>query len=217
MRVIHIITGFLGLVSGAVALYALKGGKVHRKSGMIFVYTMLLMSGTAVILAVMKPQRISIAAGLLTFYLVATALLTVRRPTEGFNWIDACAVIVALTAAILGIKFGIEGLNTPNGMLDGDPAMAGFIMSGVAFLAVFGDVRMMRQGIHGARRIARHLWRMCFALWIATASLFLGQPQVFPEPIRKSPLLMIPPLLVLLLMFYWMGRILFKRRRRANA
>jgi uncharacterized membrane protein len=213
MRWIHIITGLIGIVSGAVALYALKGGKAHRRSGIVFVYTMLLMSGTAVVLSVLKPQRISIAAGLLTFYLVVTALLTVRRPAEGFNWIDAGAMLVALAAAVLGFKFGIEGLNTPNGTLDGDPAVGGFIMGGVALLAAFGDVRMMRQGIQGARRIARHLWRMCFALWIAVTSLFLGQPQVFPEQIRNTPLLMIPPLLVLLVMFYWMGRILYKRRR----
>lgn len=212
MRLIHIITGLLGIISGAVALYALKGGKVHRKSGMFFVYTMLLMSGTAVVLSVLKPQRISIAAGLLTFYLVTTALLTVRRPVQGFNWMDAGAMFIALMAAIVGFKFGIEGLNTPTGTLDGDPAFAGFLMGGVALLALFGDMRMMRQGIKGARRIGRHLWRMCFALWIAAASFFLGQPQVFPEQIRETPLLIIPPLLVLLLMFYWMGRILFKRQ-----
>ena len=213
MRLVHIITGLLGLVSGAVALYALKGGNEHRKSGMIFVYTMLLMSGTAVVLSVMKPQRISIAAGLLTFYLVTTALLTVRRPDQGFNWIDAGAMLVALTAGIIGFKFGLDGLKSPTGTLDGDPGVAGFIMGGVALLAVFGDVRMMLRGSQGARRIARHLWRMCFAMWIAAASLFLGQPQVFPEPIRKSFLLVIPPLLVLLVMFYWLARFLFKRRR----
>lgn len=188
MRLIHIITGFLGLVSGAIALYSLKGGKAHRKSGMIFVFTMLLMSGTAVVLSVMKPQRISIAAGLLTFYLVTTALLTVRRRAEGFDWINVGAMLIALTAAIIGFKFGIEGLNTPTGTLDGDPAFGGFIMGGVALLAVFGDIRMMLRGIKGKHRIARHLWRMCFALWIAAASLFLGQPQVFPEQIRNTPL-----------------------------
>lgn len=213
MRLIHILTGFLGLASGAIALYAFKGGKAHRTSGMIFVYTMLLMSGTAVVLSVMKPQRISIAAGLLTFYLVITALLTVRRRAEGFNWVDAGAMLVALTAAILGFRFGIEGLNTPTGTLDGDPAVGGFVMGGVALLAVIGDVRMMLRGIKGTRRISRHLWRMCFALWIAAASLFLGQPQVFPEQIRNTPLLLIPPLLVLLLMFYWLARFLFKKSR----
>jgi len=53
---------------------------------------------------------------------------------------------------------------------------------------------------------------MCFALWIATTSFFLGQAKVFPEPIRIMPLLAIPVLLVLLLMFYWLVRALVMKR-----
>jgi hypothetical protein len=73
---------------------------------------------------------------------------------------------------------------------------------------------MMARGLQGARRIARHLWRMCFALFIAAGSFFLGQAQVFPEPIRKSGLLPIPVLLVLLLMFFWLVRVRFTQRYR---
>ena len=32
---IHIIAGIIGLVSGAIALSAHKGAKLHRKSGMV--------------------------------------------------------------------------------------------------------------------------------------------------------------------------------------
>ena len=44
---IHIIAGLIGLATGAVALYAAKGAKLHRKSGMIFVYTMLVVPSPA--------------------------------------------------------------------------------------------------------------------------------------------------------------------------
>jgi hypothetical protein len=50
---------------------------------------------------------------------------------------------------------------------------------------------------------------MCFALFLAAISLFIGQSQAFPEPLRNSGLLPIPVLLVLLLMFYWLVRVLF--------
>jgi len=43
MRLLHIVAGLLGLVSGAVALYALKGARLHRQSGMLFVYAMVTM------------------------------------------------------------------------------------------------------------------------------------------------------------------------------
>ena len=85
-----------------------------------------------------------------------------------------------------------------------------FLFGMVALLAVLGDVRViLAKGIQGAHRIARHLWRMCFALLLASISLFVGQSQVFPEPLRNSGLLPIPVLLVLLLMFYWLVRVLF--------
>ena len=44
MILLHIIGGLVGLTSGAVALSASKGAKVHRKSGMIFVYAMSVLS-----------------------------------------------------------------------------------------------------------------------------------------------------------------------------
>jgi hypothetical protein len=54
---------------------------------------------------------------------------------------------------------------------------------------------------------------MCYALFVASGSFFLGQAQVFPKPIRIGPLLAIPALLPLLLMFYWLARMRPKRPR----
>jgi hypothetical protein len=88
-----------------------------------------------------------------------------------------------------------------------------FFLGTVYLLAAVGDIRMIRAGgITGPRRLARHLWRMCFALFIATGSFFLGQMKFIPEPVRILPLLMtlgVGPLLVLL---YWMWRILVRKK-----
>jgi hypothetical protein len=48
---------------------------------------------------------------------------------------------------------------------------------------------------------------MCFAPWIATASFFPGQADMFPEALRIMPLLCTPVLLVMLLMFHWLARV----------
>jgi hypothetical protein len=79
---------------------------------------------------------------------------------------------------------------------------------------------MMRAGgLQGAQRITRHLWRMCFSLFIASGSFFLGQAKVIPKPIRILPLLAIPALLPLVLLFYWLVRVRFTKwyRRRADS
>ncbi|RPJ22485.1 MAG: hypothetical protein EHM33_23390 [Chloroflexi bacterium] len=168
MILLHIIGGLVGLTSGAVALSARKGAKLHRKSGMIFVYAMLVLSASGALMAALKPERISVIAGMLTFYLVTTALLTVRRPVQGSRWMDISAMWFALMIGILSITFGLQALSSPTGEIDGFPPALGFIFSTVILLAALGDARMLlAQGIQGAQRIARHLWRMCFALFIA--------------------------------------------------
>jgi hypothetical protein len=54
---------------------------------------------------------------------------------------------------------------------------------------------MLARRLQGRHRVVRHLWRVCFAMFIAAASFFLGQAKVFPKPIRIIPLLAIPALL----------------------
>lgn len=219
MRSPHIVAGLIGLASGAVALHSLKGAKLHRQSGMIFVYAMLFMSSSGAVMAALKPQRLSLIAGVLTFYLVLTALLTVRRRAVGFHWIDLGAMSLALTLGIAGIRLGLAALSSATGKIDGMPAAPFFVLGAVALLAALLDVQMMARGVRGAARIARHLWRMCFALFIAATSFFLGQTQgspaqVFPEPLRRGAVLAIPAIVVLLLMFYWLARVMFTQRQR---
>jgi len=94
----------------------------------------------------------------------------------------------------------------------GVPAGMNFFMDSVVLLAAAGDIRMlMRGGISGAQRIARHLWRMCFGLFIASGSFFLGQQQVFPHWLRKTNVLFIPAILPLILLIFWLFRVRFTK------
>ncbi len=218
MTLVHIIAGLLAILTGAVAFSAPKGGTLHRKSGIVFVCAMLVMSSLGAGIAAMKVmagdqpqiQSLNVIAGTVTFYLVTTALLTVRHG-ERHLWIDAAAMLIALAAGILSIKFGIDALNRPR--FSWFPTAPALIFGTIALLAALGDMRMISSGgLKGARRIARHLWRMGFAMFIATGSFFLGQAKVFPAEIRIIPLLAAPVVLVLLAMFYWWARVsIFKR------
>jgi peptidoglycan/LPS O-acetylase OafA/YrhL len=211
MILLHIIGGLTGLTAGTIALSAPKGGTLHRKSGIVFVYAMLVLSASGAVMAALKPERVSVIAGLLTFYLVVTALLTVRRRVQGFNWMDTGAMVFGLGVAITAVSFGTSN---PAGEIDGPPPAIALIFGAVALLATFGDLRMLlARSLPWSQRIARHLWRMCLALWIAAASFFLGQSDEFPEALRIMPLLCTPVLLVMLLMFYWLVRVLFTQWR----
>ena len=217
---IHIISGLIAIAAGYVAVFALKGAKLHRKSGMVFVYSMLVLAATGAVMAALKNQPANVIGGSLAFYLVSTGLLTVQRRDREFHLIDAVAALVGIAVGVLSIKFGIDGLNSASGTINGVPPGMMFFFATVALLGALGDVRVMLAGApRGAHRIARHLWRMCFALFVAAGSFFLGQAQVFPKPIRILPLLAIPALMPLVLLPFWLARVWFTQwyRRRGRA
>jgi len=209
---VHIAAGATALVSGFVALYARKGAKLHRQSGIIFFYAMLIMAGSAALLAtITKPNGANVLQAALAFYLGTTALLAVRRPAAGFERIEIAAVLLALTVGFAHISFGWEALHSASGTKYGYPPALYFTMGPLALVAGFGDMRMLLRGLQGKSRIARHLWRMCFAMFIASGSFFFGQAKVLPQPIRIFPLLAIPALLPLAVMLYWLARVWFTK------
>ena len=213
MLSIHIVAGSLALTAGWIALYAAKGGRLHRATGTVFAYAMLVMSGTGAIMATFVPSRISVIGGVLAFYLVTTGLLTVRRGTHpAFRRIDVAAMLVAFAATAAAFVLAFQAATSPDGRLEGLPPGPAIMFGVVGLVAAVLDVRMLARGVEGAHRIARHLWRMCYGLWIATMSFFLGQPDVFPEPLRQLPAVRaIPVVLLLVTMIYWLVRVLRRR------
>src|SRR5690242_17415553 len=136
---------------------------------------MLIMGAFATYLAITRNQPNNIGGGILTVYLVGTAWLTARRKdgeTSRFDWI---ALLIPLTLGILSWMGGIKTVRSGASSQDGVPVGMTLFMGSVMLLAAAGDVRMLvRGGVSGTKRIARHLWRMCFGLFIAAGSFFFG-------------------------------------------
>ncbi len=212
---LHIAAGSIGIGSGFTALLARKGGRLHRRAGTIFFVSMLAMSAIGAGMAARRPDRISTVAGVLTFYLVATAWVTVRRAENRVGRFETIALLTASGIAIAGATIGVIGASSASGRVDGLPYQPAIGFAVIAAIAAFSDLRMIRRGgIAGAPRIARHLWRMCVALLIATLSFFLGQQKVMPAFMRGSPLLFIPEMAVLVLMIFWLFRVRMGRRNK---
>ncbi len=203
---LHIIGGAIAIAAGFVALYALKGGTLHRKSGTIFACAMLVMSLSGAVMAVGRPgAAVNIPAGLVTAYLVITSLATVRSPFAGSRRLDRAAMVAAFAIGAGSLLVAITG-GARGGM-----AFPLVMFGVVALFAGEGDRRMIRAGgLKGASRLRRHLWRMCTALFIAAASFFLGPVRRIPEPLRL-PALRLIPLLVFVTMAYWLWR--YRRKR----
>jgi hypothetical protein len=208
--VVHIAGGAIGLLSGTVALAVRKGSPMHRLAGNIFIVSMLAMAAVGASVSPFLGHGIDTLTGTFTFYLVVTAWLTVRRRGGETGRAEIIALVVALGVVVAGVTLGMEGMGRPRGMIAGYPAPAYFFVASVVALAAALDLKVvLRGGIKGTPRIARHLWRMCLALFIAAAAFFLGQQKVMPVSVRGSPFLFLPPLAALGMMVFWLARVRF--------
>ena len=217
---IHIAAGGLAMVLGAVALLAKKGGAIHRRSGLLFVCAMLVMGFSASLLGFLKsPTDPNVFTGLLTAYFVGTALTTVRPVSPWTRTINGVALTVVVGLALGTIVRGVEAINSPGLSSGGVPlrtiGVMSFILATVMTLGAVGDVRILRSGpLRGGPRLARHLWRMCFALFIAAGSFFSIRERVakiLPEPFTTGPMRALPILLLFGAMFYWLWRVRGRR------
>jgi uncharacterized membrane protein len=215
LLILHICGGTVGLLAGTIAMAVRKGGQWHRVAGQVFVGGMILLGASGAIIAYMRSEPPNIIGGLLAIYMVTTAWLTGRHRDGRSGAFDWVALIFVLGVAAYVWPLGLEALHRPNRMMNGVPAAMSFFLGSVVLLAAAGDLRMLaRGGITGAQRIGRHAWRMCFGLFIATGSFFIGQQQVFPVRWRGSIALMVLGLFPLGLLVYWVVRVRFGRKFR---
>ena len=207
---LHIAGGTVGIISGAVALLSRKGGRSHRIAGTVFLVSMLIMAtiGAATSPFLPVPSLTNVAAGTLTFYLVATGWVAIKREKGRIGRFEKGGLGVALGVVAAGAIFILMAMNSPTGRIGTTPPQAFYVFAIVGAIAAAGDLRMiLRGGLSGSARIARHLWRMSAALTIASGSFFLGQQKIMPALMRGSPWLFVPVIAPLLLMVFWLIRV----------
>jgi uncharacterized membrane protein len=213
---IHIAGGGLAIVLGAVALLARKGRTLHRRVGLFFVYAMLTMGISGSILALRQSlTNANVIGGITTIYFVITALMTVRPATPWTRRLTIAAAFLGGGLAAYEIALSVKAYGLPRHMINGAPFFMLIFLATVTGLGSIGDVRVLRSGLpRGAKRLSRHLWRMCFALFIATASFFSIRarvarvlPEAFTTPLMRTA----PILLVFVAMFYWLWRLRSRR------
>ena len=230
IMLVHLCAGSLGLLSGTAAMSFRKGSPRHVLAGKVFVASMLTMAVGAVYLAITRHQPNNVGGGILTFYLIGTAWLTARRgdgETSRFDWV---AMLIPLAIGIFTWMVGIKVVLSGASSQDGVPVGMTFFTGSVCLLAAAGDVRMLvRGGVLGPKRIARHLWRMCYGLFIAAGSFFLGPQnrplrllsavgigQHLPAALFSTTLYLILTVLPLILLIFWLVRVRFANAYKEN-
>ena len=228
--VVHICAGTLGLLSGSAAMLFRKGSPRHVLAGKVFVASMLTMGAFAAYLAIVRNQPNNIGGGILTVYLIGTAWLTARRRDGETSRLDWVLLLIPLANGILSWMTGLKVVRSGASSQNGVPVGMILFLGSVCLLAAAGDVRMLvRGGVFGAKRIARHLWRMCFGLFIAAGSFFFGGSN---RPLRllstvglgkylspalfNTTLYLVLTILPLILLIFWMIRVRFANTYRTK-
>ena len=220
---IHICGGTLGLFSGAAALSFRKGSRWHALAGKVFVASMLVMAVGAAYLGITRHQPSNVGGGIFTFYLILTAWLTARHAEGETSKLDCAALLIPSILGVLTWMNGIGVVRRGASSQAGVPVGMTFFMGSIMLLAAAGDVRMLlRGGVLGAKRITRHLWRMCFGLFIASGSFFLGPSnrplrllsavglgQHLPRALFSTGLYLFLTVLPLVLLIFWLLRVRF--------
>lgn len=201
--IIHICAGIIGLLSGIAAVLFREGSPRHRMTGNIFFISTLMMGLTAAFLG-------NVFGGATALYLVTTGWLTGRRHEEETTIFDWGALLFGLAVGVPIITNGIRIVSGSIAAKPGVPVGMILFLGSLVLLAAAGDVRMLVRGgvFFGSQRIMRHLWRMCFGLFIATES-FLAQGRVIA--FLGGPKILLLAVLPLILVIFWLVRVRFTK------
>jgi hypothetical protein len=213
LLIFHITAASVGLLGGVAAMSLRKGSPGHRTGGTVFVIGMICMTASAIPLGLLKTQTLNALVGALTCYLVASGWVAGRRNRfQDVRIVSAALGVVALGVGALLVKFGIEALNSPTHVKDGEDASGYFFFGAIALLSAALDLRLVISGIANKLWVARHLWRMNVAMAIGIISVTPRLNRLAGHPIQSDALLVAPTLLVLLFMIFWLWRVLATRR-----
>ena len=210
---LHVCGAIVALLSGFMTMGLRKGSGLHGAAGTIFSVSLFTASAAgAYMAAFIKPNNGNVMGGVLTCYLVATGWMAAKRRDRKVDSFDFSALLVAVAIGTAGVTWGFQAALSRTGLKDGYPPAMYFIFGSIALLFAASDVRMVvRGGVSGAQRIARHLWRMSVSLLFALISFYPSRAHLFPKWLNETKLLYVPHVLLVGAMLFWLVRVSRKR------
>lgn len=199
---IHFPTGTVTILAAIIAFYYSKGSTKHKKAGQIFIISMLIMLISGGVAGALKGSVGDIFLAALLFYTVFTAWLTVRHRQPMIGIIEYLALVYIIIFGLVAISINPQSYKVE------EPALFIFYAIMSVIFAV-GDIRnILLKGMKQTHRLARHIWRIFFALvW---AALAFGDKiiKMLDSTIEQLPyVVVIPAIIVLCIMIYWLLKI----------
>ena len=167
--VVHIVFGTAALGLGLVAICSPKGGRVHRRAGMLFLYAYLVVIATALIgLLVFDFRSFLLVVTILSFYDVFAGYRALQLRGARPELVDRLAAVVGLLAPPVFIA-AMRLLQQP-----WSPVLTWSILGGLVAISAYDLLRIVLP-MAWLRRVwvQEHLFKMMGA-YIAITSAFAG-------------------------------------------
>jgi len=206
---IHLVAGTITVLAGAIAMMSQKGKFLHRFVGNLYLGCMIALSLSGLYLSFTRSIVFTVFLSILALYLVVTGWLAAKRKDGATGGLEKVAMFAI---AISALACAISGFMTPVVLAspeDVPPAIAYYVLAGLAAFFGFLDYKVIKSsGVSGKRRIARHLWRMCLSMFLATTIFFVGNGNLLPELFHNPYILTAPTLAVVVITVFWICRVL---------
>jgi uncharacterized membrane protein len=188
--VIHIAAGFSALITGTFAIAVRKGSRTHNRAGRIFFYLMLVVTASAVVLSIFRPNVFLLLIAFFGFYQNLNGYRAIRNKSLRPARIDWIVSAIGLVTGILMIA-----------QLD----IVLIVFGSLSLLLSIGDFRshyLLSRGGEAGRTawLARHIGMMMGA-YIATFTAFVVVNVQF-EPMPWLPWLAPTAMFVPLMAYY---------------
>ena len=159
---IHVLSGFLALGFGLLAIISKKGRKTHVLTGRFFFYLMLSVAVTAVIVSLYKLNLFLLLVAGFAFYQNVSGYRSVKNKGMRPNWMD-------WSATLIGLVTGIVMISTLNSVL--------IVFGSISLFLVITDFRLYYAVFKGKQLsplvwLSRHLGMM-MGTYIATVTAFV--------------------------------------------
>lgn len=207
---IHFGLGCLCLVAGIAAFGLPKGRPPHIIAGRVFAASMLLLCASGLYMSFARGIVFTSFLSLFAAHAATTGWLAAANKSARMGRSERALAVMMATVGCASLLTGYWVAASPERALDGLPPGAFYSLGGVAMLiAGIDGWALLRRQLSRPQRIARHVWRMGFSLFIASVIFFFGNNHVLPEALRSEAVLMMPVLLVAAATVGWLVKTRF--------
>jgi uncharacterized membrane protein len=161
LLVTHIATGTIALLVGLVPMFSKKGSRLHNQTGLVYVYCMITVAITALLLCVFQPltmMRLFLTGiAVFSFYLSMSGWRTTKQKKTGPATFDRTLAYTTLAVSMAMISYGIYLMTQASNAFF--PILFTFF-GGLTSSFAGRDVRQFSQSMEKMHWFFQHITRM---------------------------------------------------------